>query len=101
MIIAIILFFIGLIVAGNIYDARRDDRTYDDVTVDARAPERASSDKILRVADIAEGRMHRPAGGTITVLTDPAVARCMDSDTRRNLEWLQRDGKDLKIEVKL
>ena len=101
MIIAIILFFIGLIVAGNIYDARRDDRTYDDVTVDARAPERASSDKILRVADIAEGRMHRPTGGTITVLTDPAVTRYMDSDTRRNLDWLRREGKDLKIEVKL
>jgi len=101
MIIWIILFFIGLIVVGNVYDARRDDRTYTTMTVDARAPERASSTAILRVADIAEGRMRGPTGGTITVLIDPAVTRCMDSDTRRNLNWLRREGKDLKIEVKL
>lgn len=101
MIIAIILFFIGLIVAGNMYDARLDDRTYDPVTVDARAPERASSDKIMRVADVAEGRMRGHTGGTITVSVDPAVTRYMDSDTRTNLHWLQREGKDLNIEVKL
>jgi hypothetical protein len=69
--------------------------------VDARAPERASSTAILRVADIAEGRMRGPTGGTITVLTDPTVTRYMDSDARTNLDWLQREGKDLKIEVKL